>query len=102
MIHVLATITLEPGRRAAWLAEFKKLIPLVQAEDGCIEYGVGVDVATGIPAQGPLADDEAVVVEKWASIDALKAHGVAPHMAAYRERVQGMVAGVKLRVLTPG
>jgi quinol monooxygenase YgiN len=102
MIHVLATIRLQPGQRAAWLAEFKKVVPLVLAEDGCIEYGAAVDVASGLSAQGPLADDEAVVVEKWSSLEALKAHLAAAHMAAYRERVKGLVAGVSLRVLAPG
>ncbi|MGL4555267.1 MAG: putative quinol monooxygenase [Gemmataceae bacterium] len=102
MIHVLATIKLQPGQRAAWLAEFKRLTPLVLAEDGCVEYGVAVDVPTGLSAQGPVAEDEAVVVEKWSGVEALKAHLAAAHMAAYREKVKAMVAGVALRVLAPG
>ena len=101
MIHVLATITLAPGMRARWLEEFHRLMPLVHAEAGCIEYGPAVDVPSGLAAQGPLNDDEAVVIEKWQSLDHLKAHGVAPHMAEYRERVKGLDVGVKLRVLSP-
>ncbi len=102
MIHVLATITLHPGKRAEWLTVFKGLVPLVHAEDGCIEYGPAIDVPSGLGNQSPVNDDEVVVIEKWASLDALKAHGAAPHMASYRERVKDMVAGVKLRILGPG
>jgi quinol monooxygenase YgiN len=101
MIHVLATITLHPGKRAEWLAVFKELVPLVHAEAGCIEYGPAIDMPTGFANQAAISDDEVVVIEKWASLEALKAHGAAPHMAGYRERVKGLVAGVKLRILGP-
>lgn len=102
MIHVLATIRLHPGQRAAWMTEFKAVTPLVLAEDGCLEYGAAVDLASGLSAQPPLNENEAVVVEKWTSLEALKAHLAAAHMATYRERVKDMVAGVTLRVLAPG
>src|SRR3712207_1337154 len=57
MVHVIATIQLQPGRRDAFLAEFHKLVPLVRAEDGCLEYGPAVDILTGIPVQDPVRDD---------------------------------------------
>ena len=38
------------------------------------------------------------VVEKWASVEALYAHGAAPHMAEYREKVKDYVTGVRLVV----
>lgn len=101
MIHVIATITLHPGRRAEFLAEFHKLVPLVHAEAGCIEYGPAVDVDSGIPVQGPLREDVVTVVEKWESLDHLRAHLAAPHMDAYRKTVEGMVADTKLLVLEP-
>ncbi len=34
MIHVIATIELNPGTREAFLEEFRKLVPLVRAEAG--------------------------------------------------------------------
>jgi len=101
MIHVIATIRLNPGTRAAFLQEFLKLVPLVQAEDGCIEYGPAIDIASGSPMQEFLGDDAVIVVEKWAGTDHLKAHSQAPHMADYRVRVKDYVAGVQLRVLQP-
>ncbi|MBI1830559.1 MAG: antibiotic biosynthesis monooxygenase, partial [Planctomycetes bacterium] len=47
MIHVIATITVKPGKRDAFLAEFHRIVPAVHAEAGCIEYGPSVDVASG-------------------------------------------------------
>ena len=34
MIHVIATIEVQPGRRAAFLAEFHRIVPLVRAAAG--------------------------------------------------------------------
>lgn len=101
MIHVLATIELGPGQRDAFLAEFHRLMPLVHAENGCLEYGPAVDVATGLSAQVNLGADRVMVVEKWADVPALEAHLQAPHMADYRERVKDFVRGVSLLVLEP-
>ena len=101
MIHVIATVELALGRREAFLAEFRRLVPLVRAEAGCLEYGPTVDVPSGLAAQAAPREDVVTVVEKWESLDALRAHVGAPHMLEYRERVKGMVAGVKLQVLQP-
>ena len=54
MIHVIATITVKPGKRDAFLAEFHRIVPAVHAEAGCIEYGPTVDVASGLSMQAPL------------------------------------------------
>lgn len=102
MIHVIATISVAPGRRADFLAEFKRVVPAVLAEDGCLAYGPAVDVASGIPVQPPLRPDTVVVIEQWRDLPALHAHLAAPHMAAYRERVKDLVKGVSLQVLSPG
>lgn len=102
MIHVLATITVAAGRRAAFLAEFHRVMPAVLAEDGCVAYAPAVDVASGIAIQPALRADTVVVIEQWRDLPALKAHLAAPHMAAYRERVKELVQGVQLQVLQPG
>ena len=46
MIHVIATVELNPGTRDKFLAEFRKIIPDVKAEAGCIEYGPAIDAET--------------------------------------------------------
>jgi quinol monooxygenase YgiN len=99
MIHVLAIITAKPGMREAVLREFRANMPAVHAEDGCIEYVPVVDVEGA--GQAPVGPDSFVVVEKWASLEALRAHAAAPHMAAYGARVRDMLAGRVIHVLTP-
>jgi quinol monooxygenase YgiN len=101
VIHVIATITIRPGKRDAFLAEFHRIVPLVRAEAGCIEYGPTVDAASGLAMQGPLRENVVVIIEKWESLDALKAHTQAPHMADYRVRVKDLVESVGLQVLAP-
>jgi quinol monooxygenase YgiN len=97
MIHVLAIITTKPGQRDAVLKAFKANVPAVHAEAGCIEYGPVIDVDGADPAFGP---DTFVVVEKWESMAALKAHAVAPHMVAYGAKTKDLVAKRAVHVLT--
>lgn len=99
MIHVIATITVKPGKRDAFLTEFFQLVPDVRGEVGCIEYGPAVDLDTGIGAQIPYRPDVVTVVEKWTDLEALKAHSVAPHMEKYRGRVKDLVVGTSLMIL---
>jgi quinol monooxygenase YgiN len=101
MIHVIATIDVAPGRREAVLAEFHRIVPLVRAETGCLEYGPAVDVSSGIASQVPIRDNVVTVVEKWQSLDALRAHATAPHMLEYRGRVKDLVVRVQLQILEP-
>ena len=101
MIHVIATITVNPGTRSAVLDEFKRITPLVRAEDGCIEYQAAVDVLTSLASQDPPRPDVVTVVEKWASLEALHAHTKAAHMVEYRDRVKDLVKSVKLQILEP-
>jgi quinol monooxygenase YgiN len=101
LIHVLAIITTKPGQRDKVLDIFRANVPAVHAEKGCIEYGATVD-ADGIgPVQTKLGPDTFVVVEKWESADALKAHGGSPHMAAYGAKTKEMLASRVIHVLSP-
>lgn len=98
MIHVIAIITAKPRQRGAVLEIFNANLPAVRAEAGCIEYGPVIDVDGADPAFGP---DTFVVVEKWESMAALKAHAAAPHMAAYGAKTKDMIAARAVHVLTP-
>jgi quinol monooxygenase YgiN len=100
MIHVLAIITAKPGQREAVLAAFHANMPAVHAEAGCIEYGPAIDVpGSGRDELGP---DTFVVIEKWETIEALKAHGASPHMAAYAAKTRDLLAKRLVHVLQPG
>jgi quinol monooxygenase YgiN len=98
MINVLAFITAKPGQRAAILEAFKANVPAVLAEAGCIEYGATIDVAGAQPAFGP---DTFVVIEKWESMAALKAHAASPHMATYAAKVKDLIEKRAVHVLDP-
>jgi len=97
MIHVVATITAKPGQREAVLELFRANVPAVLAEEGCIEYGPAID-AGGMGT--PLGADTFMVIEKWASLDALKAHAASPHMVAYGAASREMIAARLVNVLT--
>ncbi|ADB18454.1 Antibiotic biosynthesis monooxygenase [Pirellula staleyi DSM 6068] len=101
MIVVLATIQLHEGKRDLFLAEFKKIVPDVRVEQGCIEYFPATDLETSLPAQPDPRLDVVVVIEKWESVAALEAHLIAPHMMAYRPRVKDFVKQVSLQILEP-
>ena len=101
MIHVICTITIASGRRDDFIAEFKGIVPEVLAEKGCLEYGPTLDVEPDIERQAPLEGNVVVIVEKWETLADLKAHLVAPHMNAYRERVKDMVENGHLRITQP-
>jgi quinol monooxygenase YgiN len=101
LIHVLAIITTKPGLRDQVLEAFRANMPAVHAEQGCIEYGPAVDAEGMGGFQTKLGPDTFVVVEKWESIDALKAHAAAPHMASYGAMVKDMLANRVIHVLSP-
>jgi len=99
MVHVFAVITALPGQRAALLALFKKNVPAVLAEQGCMSYEAVIDVPDVGPIQTPLGPDTFAVVERWESVEALKAHAVAPHMAEYGRNAGPLIAKRAIHVL---
>ena len=101
MIHVVAMITAKPGQRDALLAAFAANLPAVRAEEGCIEYGAAVDTDVLGRFQAMLGPDSLVVIEKWVSGEALKAHAAAPHMAAFAATTKEMIASRAIHVLSP-
>lgn len=80
-VVVVATIKPLPEHRDAVIAAFTEVIPQVHAEDGCELYAL------------QQADDRLIMVEKWTSREALKAHGQGAVMAGMQPKVAGKVAG---------
>ena len=83
MIHVVAVITAKPGQRASILQAFHANTAAVKAEPGCLEYGAAVDADNALAFQTKYGPDTFLAIEKWESMDALKAHAAAAHMVAY-------------------
>ncbi|MDH3318883.1 MAG: antibiotic biosynthesis monooxygenase [Betaproteobacteria bacterium] len=101
MIHVIAVITARPGMRDNILQHVRANLAAVRAEQGCIEYGAAVDAESAPPMQTKYGADTFLVIEKWESLEALKAHAAAPHMAAYVAKVKDMIAGRVIHILSP-
>ena len=101
MIHVIAIITTQPGKREEVLAAFRANMPAVHAEAGCIEYAPAIDTAGAGPMHAALGPDTFVVIEKWATMDALRAHAAAPHMAAYGAKTKSLLTDRTIHILSP-
>ena len=101
MIHVIAVVTAKPGKREEVLKHFRANVPAVRAEKGCIEYGAAIDADPALPVQTKYGADSFVVVEKWESMDALRAHAAAPHMAAYGAKTKELLASRVIHILSP-
>jgi quinol monooxygenase YgiN len=101
MIHVIAVITAKPGKREEVLRHFRANVPAVRAEKGCIEYGAAIDADPALPVQTKYGPDTFLVVEKWESMEALKAHAAAPHMAAYGAKTKELLASRVIHILSP-
>ena len=98
-VHVIAIITAKPGKREEVLANFNANVPAVHAEDGCIEYGAVID-CEGVGFAKAFGPDTFLVVEKWASLDHLKAHAVTPHMKAYSEKNKDLLVDRTIHVMS--
>jgi quinol monooxygenase YgiN len=99
MIHVVATVQVKPGKREEFLKHFRAIVSTVLFEKGCKKYGPTVDLPAGLPRQVDPRPDTVVIVEEWDTLDDLKAHLAAPHMATYREKVKDLVVSAQLQVL---
>jgi quinol monooxygenase YgiN len=101
MIYVVATIELVEGMRDQFLAEQRHLLPLVRAEEGCIEYVPTADLPLSDPPKTPPRANVVIMQEKWETLASLKAHAVAPHMNDFRVKSKGMVISTKVEVFQP-
>ena len=70
-IAMMILIEVKEGRRDEQINAYKKLLPLVLAEKGCLQYDLkAVDGNS----------NEFVLLERWASKEALDSHDNAAHM----------------------
>jgi len=89
---VIGSFEARTGRQGDLAAVLAKYVVLTRRRPHCRN----VDLVASASRPGRL-----VVIEKWESVAALKAHGVAPHMQAYRAKVKDFVNSMELRVLSP-
>lgn len=101
MIHVIARIQATPGNRDALAKAFYEVQPQVLAEKGCIAYDPAVDTATDLARQEPIDTDRVTMIEKWETLEDLKAHLAIDHMTAFRETNSHLIANLELHILEP-
>ncbi len=99
MVHVMAILTAVDGRRDALLAEFKKNMPTVQLERGCVQYEPAIDIEGGPDTLTRIGPNAFMVIEQWESPDALAAHAASAHMAEYAGRVKELLLSRVIYVL---
>lgn len=83
-VRVVAIITAQEGKGGQLLEIWPQLAAKVRAEDGCLAYDLH-------SVRGD--DNRFVVLERWNSTDALRAHGKSPHMRDFRLRGAMFLAG---------
>jgi quinol monooxygenase YgiN len=89
-VVVVATIIPVPEHRDEVIAAFTATIASVHAEDGCELYALHE------------GDDRLVMVEKWASQEALDTHSAGPALRELGPRLKGMTVGrLDVQVLRP-
>ena len=64
-----------PGKVDEGLAAFSEVAVPTHAEEGCLAYALHRD---------PSDPDRIVLIERWASLEALHEHLEAPHLQAFR------------------
>lgn len=92
-LEVVATIAVQPGRADRVVEIVTDHLKTIRAEDGCLRYDL---------YRVHRDPDTLVMVERWASKDALKAHGSADHFHEMSASLAPELAGPPVvRVLDP-
>jgi quinol monooxygenase YgiN len=93
MIYVIATIEAQPGRVADLIAGAKPCIEATRREAGCISYDYVCDTEH---------ENRVLVIERWASREALAAHMLMPHLSTWREIRKPMVKSARVEIIHAG
>lgn len=92
-LEVVATIRAREGRGDDLVEVVTAAIAQVRAEEGCLRYDLH---------RVRRDDDSFVMLERWASKEALRAHGEAPHFQAMSAQLADVLAEPPVvRVLSP-
>lgn len=97
MIYSIVTMIIKKGKMDEFLAECKKIRPLVLAEAGCLMYDYTREIETGSNRQEPLNPDRVTLYEKWASGEALDTHNRMTYMDEFAAKVAPLRESVTIR-----
>lgn len=85
MIVINGRLTIDPARRADFVAACVTMQQASRAEEPCLHYVFTADLEH---------DDVFHIAEKWASDEGLKTHFGLAHMAAFQKGIAGVVKGI--------
>jgi quinol monooxygenase YgiN len=91
MIHVIAELTIAPGKRDQVVEHARAAIAETKKEEGCIGYDL---------YENPHDPSRMVFVERWRDRDALNAHARAPHFKVWREATKDCFSARKIDILS--
>ena len=101
-VYVLCRFDLRPDASVAdYAGRTLSVVPTVRAEDGCRMYTLLRDAATDWDKPMRFGERTMWMLEKWDSVDALKAHLDTPHMKAFGPTVRPMRTSSTFHVLEP-
>ena len=99
-VWVMCRFNLKPeADKADYIAQTKAILDAVRREDGCLEYRLLGDAETDWEKPQRFGERTLWMLEKWASVNSLKAHLETPHMKAFGPKVAGMKSGSTFHVL---
>ena len=99
-VWVMCRFDLKPeADKADYVAQTKAILDAVRREDGCLEYRLLGDAETDWEKPQRFGDRTLWMVEKWASVNSLKAHLETPHMKAFGPKVRPMRSASTFHVL---
>jgi len=78
MIVVQVEVIVEPGSASKVVDAVKAMETATRKEAGCLKYAFAVDITDPGMVR---------VIERWESMDAIKAHMASPHMAEFNKAV---------------
>lgn len=90
VLHLIATITAYEGAEAQVEAALRALVEPTRAEPGCERYDLCFHCE---------AKDRFILVERWASHAAWRAHMATSHVNRFRETTAGLIADFQLEQL---
>lgn len=100
MVHVIVRFEIKEGSLEHFVKVFSQVLPDVRAEQGCIQYEPTVDLTDpDVTLPATPHPNTMTLIEKWESVDALKAHLVAEHMTEHRLRVKDMIKSTEIQLL---
>jgi quinol monooxygenase YgiN len=93
MFIVIARAEADPADVAALRGALQEMMRATWNESGCISYSLAIETEGG-PGEPAVVS----IAERWADLEALKAHFHMPHMAAFNAAMAGKLKNLDAKL----